>query len=193
MTDSPYIKANSITKAFGGETVLEDLSFEFNEPGIYIVEGDSGTGKTTLLRIIAGLETCDKGTVEKRGRIGYVFQEPRLFENVTLLENVRLVGEKKNSGGPGAGELLEAVGLGDAKQKTAAESSGGMRQRASICRAIYYRPDILLCDEPFSAVDETNAKLAADLISRFAETGICIVATHGGETPFERLRSVISL
>ncbi|MCR5056313.1 MAG: ATP-binding cassette domain-containing protein [Clostridia bacterium] len=194
MPETAYIKVNGLSKSFDGENVISGLNFTFDDPGIYVIEGESGSGKTTLLRMIAGLTAPDGGSIETRGRIGVVFQEPRLFENVSLLENVKLVADK-NSGEPFGTpeELLTAVGLGDSLGKTAAESSGGMCQRTSICRAIYFAPDILLCDEPFSAIDDANASLSAALLERFSETGILIIATHGGKSPFKTAKAVIVL
>lgn len=191
MSENRFVKALNMTKSFDGVTVIDDLSFEFDEPGIYLVQGDSGKGKTTLLRILAGLDKCDSGEVTVNGKTGVVFQEPRLFDNVSLLENVKLVSDGTSAGDPMA--LLSAVGLGDDAGKTAAESSGGMCQRAAICRALYYGPDVLLCDEPFSAIDDNNTRLAAALLEQFALTGICIVATHGGDVPFDHVKAILTL
>ncbi len=191
MSDISYIKANSLNKAFGGETVIRDLSFEFSTPGIYVIEGDSGSGKTTLLRMIAGLETPDSGSLETAGRIGFVFQEPRLFDNVSLLENVKLVSSLKDSAAPL--KLLEELGLGDSATKKAREASGGMRQRTAVARAVYYAPDILLCDEPFSAVDDANMALAAKMLERFSQKGILVIATHGGALPFEKISATLRI
>ena len=194
-TGRPFVKAGAAGKSFDGEKVLEGITFDFGEPGIYIVEGSSGSGKTTLLRIIAGLEHCDEGSVETNGKIGFVFQEPRLFENVSLLDNVKLAAGRKAQEvqNTDPAELLAAVGLSGSVEKLARESSGGMQQRAAICRALYFAPDILLCDEPFSAIDNANTILAAGLLDRFSEKGICIVATHGENLPFAKVKARISL
>ena len=193
--DSPFVKVVSLGKSFEGQRVLENLSFEFTDPGIRVIEGKSGSGKTTLLRILAGLETCDEGRAEVRGKTGFVFQEPRLFENLSLLENVKIAANGRYHVPPAytPEELLNRVGLGDSMAKLARESSGGMRQRTAICRALYFNPDVLLCDEPFSSVDEANGILAAELISEFAENRICLIATHGENLPFGDVKKRIIL
>ena len=120
------LKINNISKSFGDNVVIKDLSLELPQKGIVCLTGDSGTGKTTFLNIIAKLCTADSGTVENTyQRTAYMFQEPRLIEWLSALENINIVlGDKKNTL-PVAELLLQDVELADARGKLPRELSGG--------------------------------------------------------------------
>jgi NitT/TauT family transport system ATP-binding protein len=166
----PAVKLTGISKTFvttSGEYVhaLDNTSFAIN-PGEFItVVGASGCGKTTLLRLIAGLERCTSGTIAIDGapqtgpseHAGIVFQDPTLLPWRTVLGNVLLPIEVLNLDariyGRRARGLLETVGLKDFENKYPHELSGGMRQRVAIARALVNDPAMLLMDEPFGALD----------------------------------------
>ncbi len=138
-------------KTYGELTVFESLDFHVDAGEVVALVGPSGSGKTTLLNIIAGLIQPDSGTIDAGSdRIGYVFQEDRLFPWLTVEENIRAAGAGNESE---LIPLVEAVGLAGFEKYYPDELSGGMRQRASLARAYMYHSDILLMDEPFSALD----------------------------------------
>ena len=171
-----HITARKITKGYGGKILFSDLDFRWDRPGIYKVEGASGTGKTTLLRIVAGLEKADSGDVLTEGKIACIFQEPRLFPEATLLENAACVTSKKSA----KPELyLKRLGLDGALKTKAANASGGMKQRTSIARAFAAEADIILADEPFASQDEDNVVRILSLFEEFAESGgIIVLVSH---------------
>ena len=147
--------------------VLNDLSLNIKKNGFTAVVGPSGCGKSTLTRLISGLLLPDKGTVKLSGKkikkprasVGMAFQNPVLLEWRTILQNVMLPLEIVASSLPldrrksRAKELLMLVGLSDFEDKRPSELSGGMRQRASLCRALVHQPEVLILDEPFAALD----------------------------------------
>ena len=163
------LEVNNITKLFNKKTILDDISFPVYKGELLSIIGPSGCGKTTLLRILIGLESMDSGSIILEGndiskvhpskrKMGIVFQNYSLFENMTVLENVAypLRNQTKISKEEShlkANELLEMVGLLDQKDKYPAQLSGGQRQRVAIIRTLALSPDIILFDEPMSALD----------------------------------------
>lgn len=158
---------------------IEDLSFEFPAGKITAIIGQSGCGKTTLLRMIAGLETPDAGEIvfadegagdrprERRPVVSTVFQEPRLFPWLNVRDNIGLAVRSRPADEKKAliDETLETVGLASAAFKMPHELSGGMAQRVGMARALCRHPDILLLDEAFSALDAlTREKLRGEFI-----------------------------
>jgi NitT/TauT family transport system ATP-binding protein len=173
-------------------TVLDDVSFDVPAHGVSAVVGPNGSGKSTLLRLVCGLLTPDAGTVEIDGapvadadqRVGLVFQEPRLLPWRTAIDNVAFPLEL---GGVGRAErherartLLDLVGLTQFARAYPHQMSGGMRQRAAIARALAREPQILLLDEPFSALDAlTRERFNAELLDIWQRTGTTIlIVTH---------------
>jgi NitT/TauT family transport system ATP-binding protein len=149
----------------GNVTALEDLSFSIKRNEFLTVVGPSGCGKSTILKIIAGLMLPTSGRVEVFGKVvdaprpdvGMVFQAPMLLKWRTVLDNVLLPIEilrrSRREYEPKARELLRLAGIGDFADMRPRELSGGMQQRAAICRALVYDPTLLLMDEPFGALD----------------------------------------
>ena len=144
--------------------VLQNLTMEAENQGITVVLGRSGCGKTTLLRLIAGLEPLDSGEIEgvEQGKIGIIFQEPRLMPWLTVEANIlfgvgRTEGleEKSRERLP---SLLALTGLTGFEKAYPSQLSGGMQQRAALARALMYEPDFLLMDEPFAALDYFTRK-----------------------------------
>ena len=165
-----------VSKAYGSKQVLSDLSLRFDSPGMYAVLGSSGQGKTTLLRLIAGLERPQSGqiTLPRDAKITYCFQEDRLLPWKTILENVALTARSEED----ARLWLHRVGLGEECDAYPASLSGGMKRRAALARALAYGGDILLMDEPFRALDaQTHADMLA-LVRETAKGKLLILVTH---------------
>lgn len=169
--------------------VLEGLNLEVEEQGITVVLGRSGCGKTTLLRLIAGLEKADLGRIQWEepkddgldGRTGHktgvIFQEPRLMPWLTVEKNILFgVQNREQNLQP----LLELTGLAGFGKARPSQLSGGMKQRAALARALAYEPDYLLMDEPFAALDYfTRAQMQQELLNIYKKQkkGILFV-TH---------------
>ncbi len=188
------IQISSVSKTFSRDDrqdlrVLDNVSLEVATGEVVGLVGPSGCGKSTLLNIIAGLDTAHTGSVTVQGRpmaeqlgagfrVSYVFQEARLLPWYTVEQNLEFVLEAGRFPRPEwarrIDDVLEAVGLADFRRYHPAQLSGGMQQRASIARAFCIDPDILLLDEPFSALDELTARKLRqsllDLWQRFRTT-----------------------
>ncbi|NWA71932.1 ABC transporter ATP-binding protein [Serratia proteamaculans] len=174
----PGIQVRDLTLRFGQQVIFDRLSFDIAGGSFVTLLGASGAGKTSLLKIIAGLAKPTAGTVIGNdgqpiaGRIAYMGQKDLLYPWLTIDQNIslgaRLRGEKVDR--PWAEHLLERVGLNGYGNALPAALSGGMRQRAAIARTLYERQPIVLMDEPFSALDTiTRAMiqtLAADLLAQ---------------------------
>ncbi|TYP84078.1 NitT/TauT family transport system ATP-binding protein [Maritimibacter alkaliphilus HTCC2654] len=167
----PMIKIEGVRHAYktakGPLPVLNRLEVSVNEGGFVAVVGPSGCGKSTLTRLIAGLMKPDEGRVMVHGEVvtgprstvGMAFQNPVMLEWRTILENIMLPLEivstkmTKAEQKERANYLLDLVGLTGFGDKRPSELSGGMRQRASLCRALVHKPEVLILDEPFGALD----------------------------------------
>lgn len=169
------IRLENVSKHYGKNVVLCDLSFEINDGERVFVSGASGVGKTTLIRIIAGLEGCS-GDVMVDKKVALMFQESRLFEHLSAIDNVLCVCEKAGENEKSkAKELLSRLGLSDDINTPAKELSGGMAQRVSLARTLMSGRDILILDEPFSALDPATKRLAVDLISDYCKGGKTLI------------------
>jgi NitT/TauT family transport system ATP-binding protein len=166
---STAIKFSEIGKGFTRqnsdrlEQVLHGFDLEIEAGELVALVGPSGVGKTTLLHIAAGLERPDRGHIDTgpdgaSARLGMVFQQPRLLDWRTVRANVDLVSRAAGRGTARTTRLLTQVGLLDYADAYPATLSGGQRQRVAIARAFAIEPEILLLDEPFSALDELTAR-----------------------------------
>jgi NitT/TauT family transport system ATP-binding protein len=156
------MRISGLHKVFDNNVVaIDNLSLEIQAGEFVAILGPSGCGKSTLLRIIAGLEKPSAGSVEiSREKIAYVFQDAHLLPWRNVLRNaalpLELMGVGRAERASVALESLEQVGLADAVERYPAQLSGGMKMRVSLARALVTRPDFLLLDEPFAALDEIN-------------------------------------
>ena len=163
-----------------GKPGLVDVSFTIKSGSFTSFVGSSGSGKTTSLRIIAGLEKESSGTVTVPSKSAMVFQNAALFPWITAIENVmfglRMMGESEAVAYTKAQKYLEILGLQEYAEAYPRLLSGGQRQRVGIARALAVEPPLLLLDEPFSALDEdVRAQLSNDVLRIWQETGITIV------------------
>jgi NitT/TauT family transport system ATP-binding protein len=180
------IDVRSLSKLYASQDgpvqALSDVSFAIADAEFVTIVGHSGCGKSTLLRIVAGLLTPSSGSVTVRGRgvsgplsdVGMVFQRPVLLKWRTILGNVMLPIEMlhlpRSEGGERALDLLKLAGLIDFRHYYPAQLSGGMQQRAAICRALIHDPSLLLMDEPFGALDlMTREEMNFELLRIWSE------------------------
>ncbi len=161
-------------KRFGDARILEDIDVRIEQGEIVALVGPSGCGKSTLLRIIAGLERDYSGGVALKGeklagrssRIGFIFQEPRLLPWLTVAQNIAFSLGEKGASHPRVASLLSDVGLEGYGGALPKQLSGGQAQRVSIARGLVTQPQVLLLDEPFSAVDAFTRMKLQDLLLR---------------------------
>lgn len=171
------LRVEDLRKSYGGTAVLQGVSFTA-EIGLTRVTGSSGIGKTTLLRILLGLESPDGGaTNADRFRWAAVFQEDRLLSQLDAEGNLRFaLGTAYDS--RKAAELLETLGLVDVGGKRVRDYSGGMKRRLALARALLAPCDALALDEPFTGLDAGNREAALACILRAAEEKIVLLAAH---------------
>ncbi len=177
------IRARNLGKRYGDKRVLEGLDFDLPRGGFLLVTGPNGSGKTTLLRLCAGLVVPTSGELEvqvPRDRIGYVAHEPLVYRELTALENLDLYGrlyrvpERRER----IGMLLERFGLWQARNERAGDYSRGMLQRLALCRALLHEPELLVLDEPYSALDRRGVELLDRELAALRPTRTFLVATH---------------
>ena len=161
------IELKNVYKSYGDKAIFEDISFVI-ESGIVAIMGESGTGKTTLLRLISGLEKPDTGLVNVDGSVAVVFADPNLFPSSSVLDNVTCVmhGDKKMSETT-AKTILAKLGLSDEYKTKPKKLSTGMAQRVSIARAVASDREIYLLDEPFRGLDEKTRGDVMEYLKEF--------------------------
>jgi phospholipid/cholesterol/gamma-HCH transport system ATP-binding protein len=191
------VKVDHVSKSYGEAEVLSDVSFEVKPGEIFVLMGPSGSGKSVLLRHIAGLELPTKGTITVDGqdpsleetrekvRVALVFQAGALFNSLSVYDNLALYPREHRSGDEKAIEqkvmhALKILSVEDAAQKFPSELSGGMKKRVSIARALVMEPQLLLYDEPTSELDPvmsaTISEIIATLKNEYSVTSL--VVTH---------------
>ena len=175
------LEIRGLSKRFGEKTLFEDLSLTVDRP--MVLWASSGWGKTTLLRILMGLETPDSGTVSGVGRVGAVFQEDRLCPQLTAVQNVELVLENpKSDYKQQIVRDLQQLGLDEAALDLPVRKlSGGQKRRAALLRAVWAESDTLLLDEPFTGMDPETMKKAASLLKERCQRTPVLLATHDRE------------
>ena len=195
-----FVSFQNVSKVYhSGEVsirAVNNISFEIRKGEFVVIVGPSGAGKTTVLNMLGGMDSCSEGTIlvdgsevsrysarqlteYRRRDIGFVFQFYNLVQNLTALENVELAAQICEDPIPAA-DALEAVGLGHRLDNFPAQLSGGEQQRVSIARALAKRPKLLLCDEPTGALDYNTGKQILSLLQSACREGgmTVIVVTH---------------
>lgn len=190
------LELKNISKKFKDKEILSNFNLKVEENKILAIVGPSGGGKTTLLRMLAGLESIDSGEIifngenlplnelEKRNLLGFVFQDFQLFPHMTMLENlvispIQTMGIKKDEAEAKAIKLLEQLGLENHCNSYPHSLSGGQKQRVALARAMMIEPKIIGYDEPTSALDPELRLEVEKLILQNKKLGITqIVVTH---------------
>ncbi len=170
-----------LKKSYGNLRVLDGVTFSVEKGEFVCLIGESGCGKTTILKIIAGLEKPDSGRVEFAGvvRMGFVFQDDRLLPWKTVHDNILFA--LKASGiedGEVVKEIIDTVGLRGFENYYPKQLSGGMRQRVGIARALAVNPDLLLMDEPFASLDARTRERMQEELLRIVEGKTVVFVTH---------------
>lgn len=178
----PMLHIENLRIDLGGQTILENINLDLAAGQSLALSGASGSGKTTLLRAIAGLAEPQEGCIENRARrLAYLYQEPRLLPWLRADENIRLVAPDASDAR--IRQLLADLWLdGKDARKYPHELSGGMQQRIALARALITEPDLLLMDEPFSALDARLRDELQQRIIRTIESGTSVVlVTHDAQ------------
>ena len=186
---------NDIDCSYGRETVLKDCSFHAQSGELYFLTGESGCGKTTLLKLMTGLLAPLKGEVIVGGRVlndvprkeraqlvGYVFQDFHLFPHLSAFENcvhplLYVLGLSESEAKKRVQSLFRELGMHVHAHKYPYELSGGQKQRVAIARALGMRPSVLLMDEPSAALDSYHSDLLVCIIKTLVKSGIAVVIT----------------
>lgn len=177
------IRVDSLCKKFGDKTVLDSFDFEFQAGKITCIMGESGIGKTTLQRILMGLEKKDSGVItgiDEKTRISAVFQEDRLCDNLTAYGNIVMVCDK-NITKDTIIKHLTAILPESALFQKSSELSGGMRQRVAIVRAMISSSEVVMMDEPFKGLDEENKLSVIKYIKDTQKGRTMLVVTHNSD------------
>ncbi|HKX31547.1 MAG TPA: ABC transporter ATP-binding protein [Blastocatellia bacterium] len=204
------INVTRLSKRFGDQRILSDISFDIAPGEVLVVLGPSGSGKTTLLRIIAGLERGDSGEVHMNGRVahllppqarglGVVFQDHALFQRKTVEQNIAFGLETRKLNRDQirsvADEMLALINLQHHRNKYPSQLSGGQRQRVALARALAFKPEAMLFDEPFSALDAvTRQELRREIRILLREMNIpAFFITHDQEEALELADRIVVL
>ena len=177
------LKIINLSKSFGDKIIFNNLTYEFKEKNITLIKGESGVGKTTLLRIIAGLDTQDAGEVEgiDRSRISFAFQEHRLIPVLSGIENITVASyeEASQKFTDEAMNMLRALRFTEEDMRLLpSKMSGGMKQRVSLARAFLKESDILLLDEPFKELDAELMIIVERIITEIAKKRTVLIVSH---------------
>jgi heme exporter protein A len=177
------ITARNLGRRYGAKRVLRDVDLDVPRGGFAIVTGPNGAGKTTLLRLCAGLQIPTEGELvvdATREQIGFLAHEPLVYRELTANENLELYGklyripERKAR----MGMLLERFGLWDVRHDRVSQYSRGMTQRLALCRVLLHDPQLLVLDEPYTALDEQGAELLDTQLQELHTTRTFLVSTH---------------
>ncbi len=182
MGGAGMIKLEQVSKRFDGKQVLHCLNWQMEKGECWKIAGASGVGKTTLLRLLMGLETPDSGRITGADKIRFcpVFQEDRLADTWSAVQNVALVCR----GAAQAREVLGALLPSDSLEQPVRTLSGGMRRRVALARALAAEGDVLLLDEPFAGLDERTVDRACRAIEKYRAGRAALLVSHGTEELF---------
>ncbi len=177
------IEARKLGRTYGLRHIIRDLDLAVGRGDFLLLTGPNGSGKTTLLRLIAGLLVPTAGELEvevPRERIGFLGHEPLVYRELTAIENLDLYGRlyRVRERRERVGMLLERFGLWEARNQRADSFSRGMLQRLALCRTLLHDPDLLVLDEPFSALDEEGVALLDRELGELRPHATFVVSTH---------------
>ena len=190
------LEVKNLTKKFDDRLVLNDFNYSFDTSGIYLLRGKSGVGKTTLLRILSGLDKEYEGVITPINSVSFSFQEHRLFPWLSALKNV----EVSILDTAASDRIEEAAGMLTSLGFTAedmhlrpSELSGGMQSRVSLARAFIKTTDLLLLDEPTKELDTALVQKVCELINSLSQDRLIIISTHDDLENHLTIKDIIHL
>ncbi|QQE97755.1 amino acid ABC transporter ATP-binding protein [Leuconostoc citreum] len=190
------LEIKNLTKKYADNTIFKSLDLIVQDGEVLSIVGPSGIGKTTLIKILAGLETADSGEIKLNhdvlavdgsrsdAKVGLIFQDFNLFPNYSVLDNVALapisvMKLSKSEARQVAKQLLETLGMSDKVTLYPFQLSGGQKQRVAIARALAMQPQILAYDEPTSGLDEASTRQVAEVVKTLKQQGVTqMIITH---------------
>lgn len=199
------LNIKNLTKEYSSNIIFRDLNLTVSDGEVLSIVGPSGIGKTTLIKILAGLETANAGELTLNGenlpidgtrsdaKVGLIFQDFNLFPNYTVIENIILAPINvskidKATAKNRARDILETLGMQDKADLYPFQLSGGQKQRVAIARALAMKPQILAYDEPTSGLDEDSTKQVAEVVKTLKQQGVTqMIITH--DQPFAEMIS----
>ena len=171
------IQINNLCKGYGDKVIFENYTRTLDFDGILLIQGKSGLGKTTLMRILAGLEKADKGEITKSAeKVSFMFQEDRLIPFVTVLKNLTAVCDEEK-----ALKYLSLMGLENEKDNSPLSLSGGMKRRVALARALCFENELVILDEPFKGLDEALKIKICKIIKEESKNRAFIIVSHDSE------------
>lgn len=188
------INIRNLTKKYGKKEIFKNFSLEIETGKVTALMGKSGFGKTTLIRILMGLEKYDEGKITglENQKISTVFQEDRLCENLSAITNISIVCEKETSIREISVEL-EKIGLKESQNKPVKTLSGGMKRRVAIIRCIMAKSDIIIFDEPLKGLDEITKKNVTRYLKEKIRGKTVIIVTHDIEEARQLDGTIVNL
>ena len=188
------ILMEKINKSYGDKEVLRDFTTKFEEGTVTFITGESGIGKTSIIRILMGLEGYQSGRISglEGKEISVVFQDDCLCDKLSLDKNLSMVIDGQQVKEQYLDRLLGIFGLEGYRHKRVAELSGGMKRRLAILRAILYPHNLMIMDEPFKGLDEENKRLVMGQVGKSLVGKTAIIVTHD-KTEIDFFRSIEGL
>lgn len=185
------ILMEKINKSYGDKEVLRDFTTKFEEGTVTFITGESGIGKTSIIRILMGLEGYQSGSIRglEGKEISVVFQDDCLCDKLSLDKNLSMVLDGQQDKEQDLDRILDLFGLEGYRYKRVAELSGGMKRRLAILRAILYPHNLMILDEPFKGLDEENKKLVMGQLAKGLVDKTAIIVTHD-KTEIDFFRSI---
>lgn len=199
------LKIEKVSKSFSKKTVVDNISFDMNSPGVFGLLGTNGAGKTTTIRMILGILKKDSGLIEWNGKkverknvnFGYLPEERGLYPKTKVKEQImyfaRLKGMKKNDAEKSIKEWMEKLNVSEYENLTAEKLSKGNQQKIQFITAVVHNPDLIILDEPFSGLDPVNADLLTKVILELVKKGKYIIMSSHQMTSIEEFCSEIIL
>ncbi|WP_247731063.1 ATP-binding cassette domain-containing protein [Halovivax limisalsi] len=192
--DGDAIVLEGVTKRYGTTVALADVTLS-TEPGIHGLIGPNGSGKTTLFRLIAGLSNPTSGRIDRPAAVGYSFQEPRFYPELTVRENLAVFRSLDDDPEPRSWveTLCAELRLEPAVHRRAGDVSGGFRKKLDLALALLSRPSVLLLDEPLADVDEFSRRKILDFFADYADDDRTIVVSSHNAAAFEGLYDRVTI
>ncbi len=184
------MEIKNLSKSFGDKVIFDNAYFNIPDNKITFIMGESGCGKTTLLRILTGLDTDFIGEIPKFESLSCVFQEPRLFSSLTVEKNISIVKDKASLT---VNDVLKILELENEINSFPEELSGGMKMRISLARALYYDGDVFIMDEPFSALDNATKERILPKIFNLLKNKTVIIVSHNYDEANKYADEIINL